>query len=287
MHDIQAWLAADHGVLVGRRHPSRRSTLQRHVRRGALITVLPGVHVSPAGLDDPLTMARALSALHPDAVVCGDAAARLTFWPQRIVGHIDIAGVRLPGAHPRYLLSRRHVPPELILSIDGIRATCPDLTALDLAAETDGASIDQVLRTRSGSLPGMAIALNAVPGRRGDRARRRLLLDSRDEPWSAAERLAHRIFRAAGITGWRANHRVLIRGRTYYLDMAFPGLRLAIEIDGREWHSSAAAFENDRSRHNELTAAGWIVLHLTWDMLDRHPEEVIRIVRSALRRAAR
>lgn len=287
MHDIHAWLDADDGVLVARRHPGRRSTLQRHVRRGDLISVLPGVHVAPGAVGDPLVMGRALSALHPEAVVCGDAAAALTFWPQRSVDRIEIAGVRLPGAHSRYSLSRRRVPDELVVSSGGLRVCCPDLTALDLAAATNGESIDRVLRTRSGSLGGMEFALRLTPGRRGDRARRRLLLDSRDEPWSTAERLAHRTFRAAGIIGWRSNHRVRARGRTYYLDLAFPGLRLAIEIDGREWHSDAAAFENDRIRHNALTAAGWTVLHLTWAMLDDDPEEVIRVVRSVIRRLER
>lgn len=95
------------------------------------------------------------------------------------------------------------------------------------------------------------------------------------------------MFRAAGITGWRANHRVRVRERTYYLDLAFPDLRPAIEIDGRAWHSGAVAFQADRARHNELTVAGWIVLHITWDMLSGSPAEVVRIVRSALRRANR
>lgn len=173
------------------------------------------------------------------------------------------------------------------MSFQGIRVTCPDLTALDLAAATNGESVDRALRTRAGSLSGMDLVLRCTTARRGDRVRRRLLLDSRDEPWSTAERLAHRIFRAAGITGWRSNHRVRVRSRTYFLDLAFPGVRLAIEIDGREWHSDAAAFENDRARHNELTAAGWTVLHITWAMLDGDPDEVIRIVRSALRRLER
>ena len=128
----------------------------------------------------------------------------------------------------------------------------------------------------------LSAALRATPYRIGNTDRRRLLLDSRDEPWSAAERLAHRILRAAGIRGWKANYRVRCRGRTYYLDIAFPGLKLAVEIDGRFHGLDGAVFENDRFRQNELVRSGWMVLRFTWQMLIEDPEGVVEMVRGAL-----
>jgi len=84
-----------------------------------------------------------------------------------------------------------------------------------------------------------------------------LLLDSRDEPWSTAGRLAHRLLREAKITGWKGNLAVRCRGRLYYLDIAFEGGRLAIEIDGRLHEDDPAIFENDRLRQNDLAVSGW------------------------------
>lgn len=50
------------------------------------------------------------------------------------------------------------------------------------------------------------------------------------------------------------------------LDLAYPDLRIAIEYDGL-WHGERKAFLDDRRRLNRLTAAGWIVVHVTLDDL--------------------
>jgi hypothetical protein len=50
------------------------------------------------------------------------------------------------------------------------------------------------------------------------------------------------------------------------LDLAYPDLRIAIEYDGL-WHGERKAFLDDRRRLNRLTAAGWVVVHVTVDDL--------------------
>lgn len=118
--------------------------------------------------------------------------------------------------------------------------------------------------------------------RLGNPLRRRLLLDSRDEPWSAAERLAHRLLREAKITGWNGNLAVRCRGHLYYLDIAFEGSRLVIEIDGRLHEDDPAIFENDRLRQNDLAVSGWQVLRFTWRMLVDDPDYVMATILAAL-----
>ena len=56
-------------------------------------------------------------------------------------------------------------------------------------------------------------AMELTAARAGNQTRRQLLLDSRDEPWSEAERLFHRLLREAGITGWKANQPVVLKDR--------------------------------------------------------------------------
>lgn len=109
----------------------------------------------------------------------------------------------------------------------------------------------------------MASAPVATPGRNGNRERRKLLLDSRTEPWSVAERLSHQILMGAHITGWVANHPVSADGVRYWLDIAFLPIELALEIDGYEFHSGHEVFETDHVRHNALQLNGWTVLHFT------------------------
>jgi very-short-patch-repair endonuclease len=56
--------------------------------------------------------------------------------------------------------------------------------------------------------------------------------------------------------GWtvRAQHEVL----SYRVDLAIPEARLAVEVDGHDWHSTAAAMANDLDRQNALVSAGWM-----------------------------
>ncbi len=115
------------------------------------------------------------------------------------------------------------------------------------------------------------------------RVRLELLLDSRDEPWSAAERRLHQLLRAAGILGWKANQPVLVEGANYYPDARFFGrTRLLIEIDGREFHSEPDVFESDRWRQNLLILDGWCILRFTRQMLVERPDEVVATIRRAM-----
>lgn len=52
------------------------------------------------------------------------------------------------------------------------------------------------------------------------------------------------------------------------------GACLILELDGREYHSDAAAFERDRRRDADALRAGYIVLRFTWRQLMFEWEEV-------------
>jgi hypothetical protein len=82
-----------------------------------------------------------------------------------------------------------------------------------------------------------------------------------------------------------ANHLVRIRGRTYYLDIAFVAQHVAVEIDGRLHERDPAAFENDRRRQNDLVFAGWRMLRFARRMLKDEPDHVVSVIRAALRQA--
>lgn len=108
------------------------------------------------------------------------------------------------------------------------------------------------------------------------------MIDSRSESWSAAERLGHRLLRAARIKGWQANLAVHLDGRVFYIDIAFKRQKLAIEIDGRLHETDPDLFESLRWRQNAVVAEGWRVLRFTWTMLRDHPDAFIEAVLDAL-----
>jgi very-short-patch-repair endonuclease len=65
---------------------------------------------------------------------------------------------------------------------------------------------------------------------------------------------------AAGIT--YARELRFLRERKFRFDFAFPGPRVAVEIDGVV-HRTAKRFASDREKLNLAMLAGWRVLHVT------------------------
>lgn len=280
--EIATILSHNGGVISRRLHPELAASMAWLVRQGRLRAVLPGVYCLPPMAGDPLTRVRAVPLWAPDAVLLGRGAAAVSFWPDIKLGVVDISA---PSRHVRaagFRLTRRHVPVELIEERGGLRYTSPALTALDLCTTRGGDGIDTALRARATTLEQLHEALAMTGGRQGNSRRRQLLLESRDEPWSAAERRCHQVLHDARIGGWRSNFPVRTLSSVYYIDVAFEQQKVALEIDGRLHEDNPGLFESDRWRQNYLVLNGWRVLRYTWTMLTQHPELVIQDVTTAL-----
>lgn len=260
-------VSASGGVISRRQHPELSTAIDWAIRNRVLVSVLPGVYSTPALADQPLTRMRAACLRHPDGVLLTGAAARASFWPKAPVGAVRVAAPVRVATQPGFSFTRRKLPPELVEERAGLRFTIPALTAIDMSTFACTDAIDRALRTRAATLPMMYEALARTANRIGNPERMRLLLDSRDLPWSAAERLAHNLFRRAGIRGWKANLAVFLEGQWYYVDIAFRRIKVAVEIDGRLHEDDEDLFESDRWRQNALVRDGWRVLRFTWTML--------------------
>lgn len=278
IHDL---LAHDR-VILAREHPELENALVRAATAGRLVRPLPGVYADPGNAADLMTRVVAVSRWDPNAVIRGRAAAKLSYWPKVGVPTIDVASPTRHTPQPGFAFERRRVPAELVQHRGPFALTVPPLTAIELSTLDDTDAIDMALRCRAADLGSLQAALLQTPKRRGNTERWRVLLDSRATPWSRAERLAHRLYREAGIGGWVGNLKVAVpQWATYYLDVAFERQRLACEIDGREFHDDDA-FESDRERQNVLVMAGWTVLRFTWRMLTEDPAYVVWATREAL-----
>jgi len=62
-------------------------------------------------------------------------------------------------------------------------------------------------------------------------------------------------------------------------DVAWPAARLAVELDPRSTHGTAAAFERDRHKDQRLMLAGWRVVRLTPRRLREEPDRVAATLR--------
>lgn len=276
--------------------------------------------VKAAAQADYLAVAHGLMLrLGPEAVVSGAAAAQRLGatgdWPERFGvnrpmayltrrSHAVVDGVKLL----RHTMDGRIVTRGQLRLADMTTAL---LDCVQLAAPSQREPlVDFLLQRRwlDRARVEERIAARRAGGRTGRRVTRaqvKTLRQVQDGTESAAERLLRRLLLRAkiargGKAGWIANHTVRVpdgsggrdvavgidgpagRLRTARIDFAWPACRLAVEVDGRAFHSGDEAFENDRDRRNDLEAAGWMVLNVTWKALTRAPDSVVRRIRAAL-----
>jgi len=94
--------------------------------------------------------------------------------------------------------------------------------------------------------------------------------------------LEHDVYDAIVKSGLPApvrQHKVVVNGQPYYIDMAYPERFIAIEADGFDFHRGRAVFDSDRARQNDLVNLGWLVLRFTSAFSD---ERIVADVRQAL-----
>jgi very-short-patch-repair endonuclease len=115
-------------------------------------------------------------------------------------------------------------------------------------------------------------------GRYGSPAARLLLQAAEEGTRSAAERLFARLLNRAGLTGWKANQRVV----GYEADFFFRDAKVVVEVDGFAHHIDPEVFQRDRVKQNALALAGYQVLRFTWLDLTEYPDRVIREVKRAI-----
>lgn len=278
--------AFDGPFLVAAQHPALRHAIRRAVGRREIERFLPGLYIRPGTTLAWRERVTALRLAVPDAVITGVAAAKLTFWPELDDPQVVEAVAEL---RPRegYAFSRRRVPRSHRRTLDdGTWVTSRPRTALDLVATLGGSAIDRALRSGM-DLADLRRVTRDLAGGRGGRKRTRLVEESRDRPWSPAERAGHAALHAATIEGWKANLKLSFGSSTYALDIAFPALRLAVEIDGRSYHENDGSFARDRRRDRVLAEHGWQTIRFTAAEVLGDPVEFVRSVCAVLDARAR
>lgn len=226
--ELQRIVKVNGGLVSRRQHVG----FVEWARTGRLAVLLPGIYVVPELADDPLIRIRAALLWVPDGILTGAAAAKVSFWPSIRLDTITMAVMTGRRSRRGFNLVRRAIPPDLVVRRAHLTYTSPALTTLDLVDICGGDGIDQALRVRATTLPRLHDALTRTNYRPGNRARRRMLLESRDHPWSRAEREGHALLHRAGIDGWQGNLWVDLPDGGCFVDIGFEKQKVAIEIDG-------------------------------------------------------
>ena len=177
-----------------------------------------------------------------------------------------------------------------IAYIDDLPVSSVRRTLLDLAGRRHrriGQALDAALRKRLTELGDLWLYLEQewMRGRRGVRILRNELaartsgLAPND---SDLEVRLRRMMDAEGFPPPEHQFPVLLNGYTIHIDLAYPELLLAIEVDGWIAHSDMHSFDRDRERDAELSLLGWHVLRFTWAQIQYRSAWVLNTIRHHL-----
>jgi hypothetical protein len=232
-------------------------------------------------------------------------AAALAIGPRAVISHASAAcAYRLHGSGPvpstveisvprgtRPELSgvtihwRASLPKEDLSVKHGALITTPARTFIDLAGRLEPGllahTLDEGLLQRRWTKLELVQCLERAPSNLAGRRELRRLFALRMEGPIADSALEVKVFAAlTALAPLRAHYVTSVGSKTYVIDAAWPGQRVGAEIVGRAHRvASRSAFDRERRKLNELTAAGWRIAHLTAAM---STEEMVGAVRALL-----
>jgi Protein of unknown function (DUF559) len=301
MHEIDVVAArlarAQHGVYSRQQviaNGGSERAIDHRLHIGQWEHVHPGVYRLPGS-----TLTWESRAMAACLTVDGGLASDLTaahLWGFETFGPLGVIDVTVPRhARPRaHSGVRYHESLAFELRGEkrrfGIPVTGVARTVLDVCASVDDdyRALGALDEARLRSLATWkefweCLILHARRGRKGI-ARYRRILERRwgqSVPHNQFARLVERLFDDAGLPAPVHEHCVNVFGHRYRIDLAYPDLMIAIELDGR---GHELQFEEDRIRANRLEVAGWLVLRFTWRRLIEDPNGIVTDVFAAIRR---
>lgn len=258
-----------------------RDRLRHLVAHGVVRPLLRGVYVATATPDSIDLRAQAAGLVLPEhAVVCDLCAAwlhgidLLAYAEQVLVPDLDIVSVAgHEGSRRRGVLGgKRTLLPEDVMEVHGIRVTTPLRTACDVARLRGRlramAALDEFRRAFAISEAELLAVLPRFAGQRGVIQLRELIPLSTDQADSQPESWVRLMIHDEGlplpqpqvwsqVPGWG-------RVRT---ENAYPHLRIVVEYDGEEFHTSADDREHDALRRAALREHDWVIIVIGKDDL--------------------
>lgn len=111
---------------------------------------------------------------------------------------------------------------------------------------------------------------------------------ARERVWSPRETSMRLMVRSHGYPEPSLNHEIRdsATGIVYYIDLAYPQWKVAIEYDGEEHRTDKSRWEGDLHKNEVLHAQGWTVLRVSAADLHR-PRDFFLRLENAIRGSAR
>ena len=264
-----------------------RNRIRRRLEQGRLHSVHRGVYaVGHRRLTRQGRRMAAVLACRPEAVLSHRTAGAL--WGLRpSAAAVDVSIASRSGRERRAGIVLHHVllAPSEITECEGLPVTNPARTLFDLAGVLPprdlARAVEAAERRRVFDLHALDALFARYRRRAGTRALRAAIALHRPRielTRSGLERLFLELCEQHGLEAPLVNVPV----GPYVADFLWPHHRLIVETDGAETHTTRAAFERDRVRDAELTAAGFRVVRLTHSRVTDRSAAVAKTLRALL-----
>lgn len=262
-----------------------------------LVRVMPGCYMradAPAPLAE---IARVLQThVVPRSVISHQTAGELLGLPlptplTRAGGSLLHCSLPRAGGPRRSRLVVIHsAHPHLLARVGAVVTTHPVAVLQELSAFLDLDDLVVGLDAIAGGqgaleplpMDQIRAAIGALRGR-GSAAVRRALPLACERVWSPMETRTRLLLVRDGLPAPRPNLEVRdpVAGSRFYLDLAYPQWRIAIEYDSEEHRLNRARWRRDLHKNEVLHQLGWTVLRISVADL-RYPADFLRRVRAAI-----
>lgn len=212
--------------------------------------------------------------------------------PDTVFLSTDVVGrARKPAGRRAHI---RHValPPDRVITCDGLPCTSAARTVVDLARELPFREAvvlaDSALRKQLTSRAELQAVLNECRSWPGIREASRVVAFSDGRSEAVSESVARVVFAELGLPA--PEPQVVIEDRAGVIgrvDFLFKEQRTIVEIDGKvKYRGDPDARFKEQKREELLEAAGFEVVRLTWDEIAYKPVVVLRKIERTFARAA-
>ncbi|GAB3083750.1 hypothetical protein GCM10027054_02430 [Isoptericola nanjingensis] len=288
--------------------PERRAELRERTRDDDLVRLRRGIYLPT--VDPSLTAAvrrRAQLLAHMTAVAerltttfwfsHASAAVAWGCWTWHLGPQVHVTQLTRPAPGPADDVLRRHVSPvpdEDRGFLDGVPVTSLGRTVVDCArtlAEPSSIVVADSALALGVDPDELTGRLDRSRGARGVRRARRVLAAADGASESPLESLVRWHLLAAGLP--RPVHAIPVGtwAGTFWVDLAWPDLKVALEVDGAVKYDGRAGDPQqvllaEKRRHDALVEAGWTILRVTFaDLRDvrrlvARVEHALRVARS-------
>ena len=294
----------ERGAVYRRRWLLENGMHPRHLSSPGMTRVLPTCYTRsehPADLRRVVLAAQDL--LVVPSAVCGVTAAELFGMrlPHRVTRaggaavHLEVERGSAPRRTALLVVHRR--APSATLGLHGVTMVEPLIALQQIASRLTlqelVVAVDSLVADRYGTvqrIPLLEVRQRAEHARgRGAARLRAAVAHARERVWSPRETHMHLMLRNHGWPPPALNHEIVdpATGIVYYVDLAYPDRRIAIEYDGSRHVTDPDRVTHDHHKSAVLHAQGWTVLRVHAKDLHDPTDVFARLDHAWAARAAR